>query len=98
MLHLFPHSALSTSDESRNLSRLIGEFVQRVDYGEDFESRLEFYGAARAAFHALEAVTVTLVQVGVNLSGWVGRFGIFQLSLNIGNDELFLSIVAFNMG
>ncbi|XP_077490535.1 VPS35 endosomal protein-sorting factor-like [Amblyomma americanum] len=59
-------NALTLEDERRHIGQLLCGFLQRVGFGRDFEQQLAFYVDARAAFSALDAVLVQLVQ-DVNL-------------------------------
>lgn len=49
-------------DEKRQIGNLILAFVNKVEYGRDFEQQLSFYVEARAAFTNLDAVHAQLVQ------------------------------------
>jgi hypothetical protein len=54
-------SALSFSDETRQISALIRGFLEKVAFGRDLEQTLNFLVDARAAFSNLDSVLEQLV-------------------------------------
>ena len=54
-------NALTVEDERRQISNLINYFINKVDFGRDFEQQLTFYVEARAAFSNLDSVYAVLV-------------------------------------
>ncbi|EDV22361.1 uncharacterized protein TRIADDRAFT_28863, partial [Trichoplax adhaerens] len=55
-------NSLALEDSKREISNLITAFIQKVDFGRDFEQQLNFYVDARSFFTALDAVVIQLVQ------------------------------------
>jgi len=58
-------NTLTFQDESRQISKLLCLFVERIDFGRDVEKQLNFYVECRRAFGNLDAVKNSLV-LGVN--------------------------------
>ncbi|XP_055614690.1 VPS35 endosomal protein sorting factor-like [Uranotaenia lowii] len=54
-------NALTSDDERRQISNVISHFIQKVDFGRDFEQQLSFYVEARSAFSNLDPVYSTLI-------------------------------------
>eukprot|EP00002_Diphylleia_rotans_P012179 TRINITY_DN2382_c0_g1_i2.p1 TRINITY_DN2382_c0_g1~~TRINITY_DN2382_c0_g1_i2.p1 ORF type:complete len:995 (-),score=236.10 TRINITY_DN2382_c0_g1_i2:586-3570(-) len=61
-------NSLSFLDEVRQVSRLINNFIAKVDYGKDVEQQLNFYVECRSRFANLDAVKDTLVHAVSNLA------------------------------
>nr|SVE92271.1 EOG090X02HV [Megafenestra aurita] len=61
-------NATSVEDEKRQIAELAIVFIDRVDFGRDFQQMLSFYGDARAAFTNLDPVLAHLVQMINRLS------------------------------
>lgn len=59
---------MTVDDERRQISKLISHFIQKVNYGRDFEQQLAFYVEARSNFFNLDSVYITLVHCVNKLS------------------------------
>lgn len=57
------NSALTPSDEVKQIGHLINTFILRVNFGRDFEKQLQFYDEARGTFMNVDVILVQLVQV-----------------------------------
>jgi len=55
-------NALSSDSEKREISLLICNFLQKLDFGKDLEKQLNFYVEARRAFINLDLVKIDLVK------------------------------------
>jgi VPS35 endosomal protein-sorting factor-like len=66
--------SLSFSDERRQISQLIINFIRSVDFGRDLEKQLSTYVECRAAFTNLDTVTAELVSRVALLSTKAHRF------------------------
>jgi len=61
-------NALSFDDEKREISQLLCNFIQKLDFGRDLEKHLNFYVEARRAFINLDVVKVELVKGACQLA------------------------------
>eukprot|EP01059_Diplonema_ambulator_P019757 TRINITY_DN33406_c0_g1_i1.p1 TRINITY_DN33406_c0_g1~~TRINITY_DN33406_c0_g1_i1.p1 ORF type:complete len:951 (+),score=414.24 TRINITY_DN33406_c0_g1_i1:59-2911(+) len=50
-----PLTSLSEQDEKNHIAALILGFMDKVDYGKDYEAQLNFYAECRRSFHKLQA-------------------------------------------
>jgi len=61
-------NALSFDDDKREISILLCQFIQKLDFSRDLERHLNFYVEARRAFINLDAVKVELVKGACQLA------------------------------
>jgi hypothetical protein len=61
-------NALSFDDEKREISQLLCNFIQKLDFGRDLEKHLNFFVEARRAFINLDVVKVELVKGACQLA------------------------------
>ncbi|XP_065898372.1 VPS35 endosomal protein-sorting factor-like [Dysidea avara] len=69
-------NSLSLEDERRQISSSIIGFLNKINFGRDFEQQLSFYVEVRATFSNLDAILVYLIQnvnlLAMNTSAIVG--------------------------
>eukprot|EP00698_Gefionella_okellyi_P012762 TRINITY_DN3458_c0_g1_i1.p1 TRINITY_DN3458_c0_g1~~TRINITY_DN3458_c0_g1_i1.p1 ORF type:complete len:957 (+),score=233.47 TRINITY_DN3458_c0_g1_i1:41-2872(+) len=61
-------NSTSLQDERRQITNLIKSFIQKVDYGADFEQQLNFYVECRQSFANLDAIKNLLVRQSCSLA------------------------------